>query len=285
MSADFNSSKIVWKSEYNIGNLAIDKEHQGLFALGKKALNMNLKGCEDDIYCELKEIVTQLYKYINIHFSNEEAYMRKIHYGDYDHHKHIHRTITLNLNKLIKELNDLELSEIRIKLFEFINETFINHIIKEDKKIQLWTTSIADLKKDFGWKTIYSVENEEIDNEHKKLFDIAKEALEEVEFNDERNDKIRKVLTKLYDYLKTHLSNEEKYMEEIGYPKLEEHKEIHKEIINSFNIFVKQLPSMDTKLFEKELMKLIDIILVQHIIQEDRKIITWTKANKRVSIM
>jgi hemerythrin len=36
---------------------------------------------------------------------------------------------------------------------------------------------------------------------------------------------------------------------------------------------------MDESLFEKELAKIIDIALVHHIIQEDRKIISWSKSN------
>ena len=36
---------------------------------------------------------------------------------------------------------------------------------------------------------------------------------------------------------------------------------------------------MDENIFEKELAKIIDIALVHHIIQEDRKIISWSKSN------
>lgn len=285
MSAEFNANRIVWKSEYNIGNLQIDKEHQNLFLLARKALNIKMTHNEDEIYCELKEIITQLYRYINIHFANEEAYMHKIHYVDLKHHRQIHKNIIQQLNNLILELNQLELALIKEKLFEFMTESFIKHIMIEDKKIQLWNTPIDDLKKDFGWKTIYLIGDDQVDEEHRYLFEIAQEAFETVEFSDERNGKIKNVLTKLYNYLKTHLSHEEEFMEQLNYPKLEEHKEIHKDMINTFNDFVKQLPSMDNELFEKELMRLIDIILVQHIIQEDKKIINWIKANKTVAVM
>jgi hemerythrin len=68
-------------------------------------------------------------------------------------------------------------------------------------------------------------------------------------------------------------------MEEMKYPFLEEHKTLHFNIIEKINTFVKQLPTMDESLFEKELAKIIDIALVHHIIQEDRKIISWSKSN------
>ena len=36
---------------------------------------------------------------------------------------------------------------------------------------------------------------------------------------------------------------------------------------------------MDINDFEKELAKMIDMALIQHIIREDKKIIIWEKAN------
>lgn len=79
--------------------------------------------------------------------------------------------------------------------------------------------------------------------------------------------------------MKTHFKHEEKFMQEINYPSLEEHKELHHIIIEKINTFVKKLPTMDENIFEKELAKIIDIALVHHIIQEDRKIISWSKSN------
>ena len=79
--------------------------------------------------------------------------------------------------------------------------------------------------------------------------------------------------------MKTHFSHEEKFMQDINYPKSEEHKKLHREIILKINEFVKQLPTMNISDFEKELAKIIDISLVHHIIQEDRKIIAWERMN------
>jgi len=160
----------------------------------------------------------------------------------------------------------------------WINDYFVRHIVLEDKKIQLWNTSLEDLKRNFGWKEIYSVGNVEIDKEHKQLFDIAQEAFTQVE-SSQRNIKIKEVLTELYTYMKTHFKHEEKFMQEMKYPLVEEHKILHHHIIEKINTFVKQLPNMEESLFEKELAKIIDIALVHHIIQEDRKIIAWSKSN------
>ncbi len=60
-------------------------------------------------------------------------------------------------------------------------------------------------------------------------------------------------------------------------PKLKNIKKLHTNIINTLNNFIKDLPGLDIAIAEKELIKIIDIFLVQHIIQEDRKIISWVK--------
>jgi hemerythrin len=50
--------------------------------------------------------------------------------------------------------------------------------------------------------------------------------------------------------MKTHFKHEEKFMQEINYPKFEEHKILHHDIIEKINTFVKQLPNFDESLDE-----------------------------------
>ena len=273
-----NSNAIIWKSEYNISNFKIDKEHQKLFTIAREAMNISKLKDDKEVKNKLKEIITKLFEYVGTHFSNEQKYMEEIDYPELENHKILHKNMLNMLTNLISELNKLELEDIEKLLFNFIEEYFIRHIVLEDKKIQLWSTSLEDLKKNFGWKEIYSVGNVEIDREHKQLFDIAQDAFIQVE-EKQRNAKIKEVLTELYTYMKTHFKHEEKFMQEINYPLIQEHKVLHHNIIEKINTFVKQLPTMDESLFEKELAKIIDIALVHHIIQEDRKIIAWSKSN------
>lgn len=278
MNSYLNSNTIIWKSEYNISNFKIDKEHQKLFTIAREAMNVSKLKDDEEVKTKLKEIITKLFDYVRTHFSNEQKYMEEIDYPELGNHKILHKNMLDMLTTLISELNKLDLEDIEKLLFNFIEEYFIRHIVLEDKKIQLWNTSLEDLKKNFGWKEIYSVGNVEIDKEHKKLFDIAQDAFMQVE-ETQRNVKIKEVLTELYTYMKTHFKHEEKFMQEINYPLIEEHKILHHNIIEKINTFVKQLPTMDETLFEKELAKIIDIALVHHIIQEDRKIIAWSKSN------
>ena len=278
MNDKLNSEAIIWKSEYNINNFKIDREHQKLFTLAREAMNISKLKDDEKVKSKLKDIITNLFNYTATHFANEQKHMEEIEYPELPNHKLLHKNMLNMLTTLISELNKLELEDIEKMLFNFIEEYFIRHIVLEDKKIQLWNTSLEDLKKNFGWKEIYSVGNVEIDKEHKKLFDIAQDAFTQVE-ETQRNAKIKEVLTELYTYMKTHFKHEEKFMNEINYPLVEEHKILHHNIIEKINTFIKQLPNMEESIFEKELAQIIDIALVHHIIQEDRKIIAWSKSN------
>ena len=275
---DKNIENLIWKSEYNIGNLKIDQEHQKLFAIARKTLSVIKLNNDEKEIGKIKELITELFTYVGTHFSNEQKYMKEVKYPELENHILLHKNLLDMLTNLISKLNSMNLKEIEQSLYSFIEEYFIRHIILEDKKINLWNCSLEDLKSHSGWKDIYSVNNEIIDKEHKELFNIAQEAFAYVEEKD-KTKKIKEIVTDLYDYMKTHFSHEEKFMQDINYPKSEEHKKLHREIILKINEFVKQLPTMNISDFEKELSKIIDISLVHHIIQEDRKIIAWERMN------
>lgn len=277
-----NHDKFIWRSEYNINNFKIDNEHQKLFSIAREALNISKENDISEKNTKLKEIIVKLFDYVDLHFPNEEAYMKEISYPELSSHKILHENMLDQLKNLITEINTMQIPEIEKTLNEFIENCFVEHIIKEDKKIQLCNTSLDDLKTNFGWKEIYSINNSQLDEEHKTLFKIAEEAFAMVE-PELKYKKIRIVLDKLYEYIKTHFSHEEEYMEEINYPQLEIHKDIHNNIVNTINDFIKELPTLSADSFEKELARLIDTTIINHIIQEDKKIIIWVKANSNQS--
>ena len=269
---------LIWRSEYNINNFKIDSEHQKLFAIAREAINVTKLKDDIEINTKLKEIITKLFDYVNYHFKNEEEYMTEISYPESSNHKILHENILEMLKELISNINTLELDQIQKTLQELIENYIIKHILNDDKRILLWNTSLDDLKTNFGWKDIYSLDNQKLDDEHKTLFKIAEEAFAVVE-PELKHEKIKNILNKLYEYMKVHFSHEEEYMQEINYPQFEIHKEIHENIVNTINEFVKQLATLSEDSFEKELAKLIDGTIVHHIVQEDKKIISWLKAN------
>lgn len=277
MKKKIDQDKLVWKSEYSIGHFRTDNEHMKLFNIAKKALNAKKKNGED--VKELRAIVHSLYEYIGSHFRSEEAYMREIVYPDYEKHKAIHKELLDTLHQFVQTLNELSIDQIEIQLYEFIENYFISHIVDEDKRIEYWNKSLSRLRKSTKWLKAYETGNEMFDNEHKELFDILNKAFEDVE-DEKREQKIKDVLTILYDFMKKHFKEEEDYMKEIKYPQMKDHVRLHHEIIEGCNELVLQVNDMEDSLFEKELAKIIDEYITAHMLNEDKKIIEWENLQK-----
>jgi hemerythrin len=136
------------------------------------------------------------------------------------------------------------------------------------------------------WKEEYSVGNDKLDNQHKKLFAIANSALE-YHYNEElpyhvRKQKVKVTLHQLSEYIKTHMLEEERYMKSSHYPDYEEHKSIHKNIIAMTNNVLNSSKSFSE--LEKGLTHLLDTIFVNHIITNDKAIEEWSQQRGGVSI-
>lgn len=277
MNKRVDPNNLIWKSEYNIGDLKIDNEHKNLFNIAKKALQVRTIHNDKAEIVELKSIIHSLYDYVATHFKNEERYMYMINYPDLARHKKIHVQMLNTLHGFVKTLNDLSIDEIENQLYNFIEAYFIRHIVDEDKRIEYWNKSLKRLRKSSDWKDEYLVGNDQLDNEHKELFAIANDAFYEVGDKD-REKKIKTVLSHLYAYMKKHFKHEEEYMQEINYPFYEEHKKLHQEIIDDCNDLIRDINSIEGTLFEKELAKIIDEHIISHIINDDKKIVLWYKS-------
>ncbi len=279
MKKVIDQNKLIWKSEYSIGNYKIDNEHIKLFEIAKKALNAKKNNTED--VEKLKSIIRSLYEYIGTHFKNEEIFMAEIEYPDLPRHKIIHKTLLDNLHQFIHTLNELSIDEIEKQLYDFIEDYFIRHIVKEDKRIEIWNLSLKRLRKSTFWLKAYETGNKQIDDEHKEMFEILNDAFEEVE-EEEKENKNKKVLKRLYDFMKIHFKEEEAFMRNIEYPEYKHHLSLHNEIIQECNNLLERINEMKDALFERELAKIIDRDIIQHILQEDKKIVLWDNQNNKI---
>ncbi len=86
-----------------------------------------------------------------------------------------------------------------------------------------------DLEK-LVWTNELSLNNEDIDREHKKLIEICNDLIDLYELNHNREEFAR-ILTEMTDYGLIHFKSEERYMQKFSYPKLTEHKQHHRNYI------------------------------------------------------
>jgi len=124
-------------------------------------------------------------------------------------------------------------------------------------------------KKLFDFDTEFRLGIDSIDNEHIKLVDMLNEV--HALLSEGKRDEARQYFNEtLSSYVKEHFANEEKFMETIGFPYLDEHKRIHENFKKSFHELKPSIESADETAFRKALNDAFTWI-ISHIGKTDKK--------------
>ena len=83
-----------------------------------------------------------------------------------------------------------------------------------------------------AWSSVFSVGVAEIDNQHKKLVDMANRLNDAMKAG-QGKEAIGKVLNELVSYTATHFAYEERLMDQHKYPMSPEHKQEHKDLVKT----------------------------------------------------
>jgi len=94
------------------------------------------------------------------------------------------------------------------------------------------------------WSNAYSVGVEEIDIQHRRLFEIVNHYLESAGAGDQSAPE--KLLINIVEFIDTHFKTEEKYFDLFHYPDAENHKKIHREFRTKVMEFVSNYRSRRT---------------------------------------
>ncbi len=83
------------------------------------------------------------------------------------------------------------------------------------------------------WKDDYRIGVSSIDEQHKKLFEIANNAYDllKKDYYVDKYDHIIQLIQELEDYTVYHFDTEQQYMQKIGYKKYLSHKVVHDDFI------------------------------------------------------
>lgn len=128
---------------------------------------------------------------------------------------------------------------------------------------------VVKRKSSFKWSDAYRVNINEMDNHHKKLFEILEMVEHQVKDNSEDKKAALTVLNVLIDYTEYHFAAEEQLMEKYNFSYTTAHKEKHRELMRCVIQYKEDILS-DTL----ETEKLVDILkdwILNHILEEDRK--------------
>ena len=115
---------------------------------------------------------------------------------------------------------------------------------------------------------------ESIDDEHRRLFEIADETyrLSKEEFLVDKYDQVRHILGELKDYVLLHFEHEEAYMESINYKKMFMQKVQHdqfREKVN--NLDLDHLDENSDEMID-EILTFLTIWLINLILEHDKQI-------------
>ncbi|NLK99918.1 MAG: hemerythrin family protein [Clostridiales bacterium] len=113
-----------------------------------------------------------------------------------------------------------------------------------------------------------------IDEEHKKLFEIANRAYELLmnEFIPDKYDYIMEVIDELKDYTKYHFDHEETYMNNIKYKRFLSQKVSHDDFIEKINSYSSEIVDEQQRESLLELLEFLTTWLVEHIYKQDKLI-------------
>jgi len=124
-------------------------------------------------------------------------------------------------------------------------------------------------KKLFNFDDEFRLGIDVIDNEHIKLVDMLNQV--HALLSEGKREEARRYFNEtLSAYVEEHFSNEEKFMESIGFPFVEDHHKVHENFKQSFRELQPRIESADDAAFRRALNDAFTWIIV-HIGKTDKK--------------
>jgi hemerythrin-like metal-binding protein len=120
------------------------------------------------------------------------------------------------------------------------------------------------------WDEAFSVNNEEVDSQHKKWLSIINDLHDSMMKGDISMSATLNTMKSMKEYVKYHFDFEEEYMRKINYPDAEQHKRIHDKFYVMVNEYYNNMHSGKLVL-NGEIMNMLMNWFKDHILHEDKK--------------
>lgn len=121
------------------------------------------------------------------------------------------------------------------------------------------------------WKSEYSVNVKEIDEQHKIFVDILNELSAAVNSSNHQKlkDDLDNIFKRLTHYAAYHFATEEKYFDQLDYPQAPEHKEAHLEFYAQIMELLERYHESKLEITE-EVLTFMENWLTHHILEQDK---------------
>ncbi len=142
-TSEQTEDQFAFTDKYRTGIELVDDEHKRLFEIIKDTNDVIHTELLHDKYDEIMRLLAELREYTEVHFSDEEAMMERIHYPDIAAQKRAHsafvgRLVEIDLSEL--DAMDDNQEEYLQDLIQFLLSWLSNHILGMDKKISAYIT-------------------------------------------------------------------------------------------------------------------------------------------------
>jgi len=138
------------------------------------------------------------------------------------------------------------------------------------------TTAVSPPQTLAVWSDSFSIGIDEIDNDHKLLIDLFNKCHEASDAEDV--DRIHEILDAVLSYTKMHFTREEKVMAFCEYPKLKNHIQVHRLLVNEISEIKKKLIQREIK--AGDILGFLKDWLYGHIHGMDKSIMPYVKDRK-----
>ena len=125
----------VFTEKFKTGIPMIDEEHKALFDIIGKIHTTIQTELVHDKFDLILDILGELKEYTQVHFSDEENYMREIGYEGLAQQEILHQKFIDTLNELDLDDVDDNQEEYLYEFLGFLQNWLVNHILKVDKLI------------------------------------------------------------------------------------------------------------------------------------------------------
>lgn len=260
------------------GITQIDDEHEKLFELINRILELLQNEVMQDKYHQVREVLEELKEYADKHFANEEAYMAAINDPELAIQKKQHMAFREKIDIMdFSNIDELENQQETLEeLMKYLTRWLYRHILSSDIMIGKMPLVKEWSKQENPcvFTDIYMTGIPLIDGEHETLFEIIGEANELVkaELLHDKYDEIIRILGELKDYTEEHFRDEEEYMESIQYPGLEAQKMAHRAFVSKLEEIDLEQVDQHQQEYLEELMEFLFGWLSNHILKSDKLI-------------
>ncbi|MEQ8187272.1 MAG: bacteriohemerythrin [Candidatus Eremiobacterota bacterium] len=121
---------ITWDDSYSVSVKQLDDEHKKLVVMINELHEAMQVGRGKEM---LSTILGRMINYVGTHFSNEEKYMEKFSYPDYEVHKQEHNDFVKKTLEFQQNFNDGKMG-LSIEVMFFLKEWLLNHIKGSDQQ-------------------------------------------------------------------------------------------------------------------------------------------------------